>query len=167
MDEKSLTLAAEEAINDLQLDCQVNEVCRSPKRDEWCIQFTGKYGQFCDEFKNQFGKENSSEVAREKIKSYLLKQITKIRSSTGRKRAGGRQMAKKRESGNTTSGTPLKAVESVIEQATKVVSPVIDQASAAAKTVIDTAAGAASTVTSAARNASPVTVEVRRTSRRS
>ena len=37
MDEKSLTLAAEEAINDLQLDCKVNEVCRSPKRDEWCI----------------------------------------------------------------------------------------------------------------------------------
>src|SRR5215210_7262274 len=86
MDEQAITGAAEEAINDLQLDCKIKDVCRSPNGEQWCVQFSGKYGQFCDDFKDQFEKENSSSLVREKIKSHLLKQVTKIRSTTGKSR---------------------------------------------------------------------------------
>src|SRR5215212_2537961 len=86
MDERAINGAAIEAIKDLELDCEIKEVRQLAGKDEWCIQFSGKYGQFCDDFKNQFGKENSASVIREKIKSHLLKQVSKIRSGTGRRR---------------------------------------------------------------------------------
>src|ERR671939_1791524 len=147
MDEESIKRAAGEAINDLQLDCEIKEVCRSPDGSEWCVQLAGNYGQFCDEFKNQFGRENSFAVTREKIKSYLLKQVVKIRSSTGRKRMGGNTMAEKRKrSGGSALTAPLKVVEEVVGQATEMASPVMDQAAAVTKTALDTAASAAQSI---------------------
>ena len=86
MEEKSIKRAAQEAVNDLELDCEVKEVCRSPNGDEWCVQFSGSYSQFCDKFQDQFERDNSTSVVREKIKKHLIKQVDKIRRSTGKAR---------------------------------------------------------------------------------
>lgn len=128
MDEQAIKRAAEEAMSDLQLDCEVKEVCRSSGGDEWCVQFSGKYGQFCDEFKNQFGKENNPRIVQEKIKRHLLKQVTKIRSSTGKSR---RPKAKsENESSTQTSlmSAPLEVVGEVLSRASQMAGSVVEQA---------------------------------------
>jgi hypothetical protein len=155
MDERAINGAAIEAIRDLDIDCEIKEVCQSG--DEWCIQFSGKYGQFCDSFKNQFGKESSPQVTREKIKSHLIKVVNKIRSGTGRKR----KAAESRQSdGLETEGgilsAPLKMVGEVFDRVAGIAGIVINQAS----TVADSAR---EVVADAAANLSPVTIEVQST----
>jgi hypothetical protein len=160
MDERAVNGAAIEAIRDLELDCEIKDVCERSGRDGWCIQFSGKYGQFCDEFKNQFGKENSSQVIREKIKAHLIKQVNKIRSSTGRKRkttaSETNERSQPEESGILSA--PLKMLGEVFDRVAGVTGVVVDQASVVAETARDAVADAAS-------NLSPVTIEVRSTTR--
>jgi hypothetical protein len=157
MDERAINGAAIEAISDLDIDCEIKEVCQSG--DEWCVQFSGKYGQFCDSFKNQFGKESSPQVIREKIKSHLIKVVNKIRSGTGRKRKSAvsdRSDSRERESGILSA--PLKMVGEVFDRVAGIASIAIDQASTVADAARDVVADAAS-------NISPVTIEVRSTTR--
>jgi hypothetical protein len=159
MDERAINGAAIEAINDLQLDCEIKDVCKSSGGDEWCIQFSGKYGHFCDGFKNQFGKESSSEVIREKIKGYLIKQVNKIRTTTGRRRkAAVADTGEKREPESGILAAPLKIIEDLFDRATSIAGGVVSQASSVAETARDTVADVAA-------NISPVTIEVRSTTR--
>lgn len=156
MDERAINGAAIEAINDLELDCEIKDVCQS-SGDEWCIQFSGKYGTFCDGFKNQFGKESSSQVIREKIKGYLIKQVHKIRSKTGRRRKPAIiETQEKREQESGILAAPLRIVGELFDRAAGIAGSVVNQASTIAETARETVADAAS-------NISPVTIEIRST----
>jgi hypothetical protein len=161
MDERAINGAAIEAIRDLELDCEIKDVCQRSGGEEWCIQFSGKYGQFCDKFKNQFEEESSPQVIREKIKSHLIKQVNKIRSSTGRKRKPA--VSEESESRSSEGGilsTPLKMIGEVFDRVTGIAGGVISQAATVAETARDAVADVAA-------NISPVTVEVRSTTRTS
>lgn len=83
MDADTIKREALDAILDLQLDSSVTNVTHSGKN--WCVQFEGEYGQFCDSFQNQFERDNSPRVIREKIKKHLLGQITQLRNKGGRR----------------------------------------------------------------------------------
>ena len=159
MDERAVNGAAIAAVNALQLDCEIKDVCRSSGGDEWCIQFSGKYGRFCDGFKNQFGEESSAEVIREKIKGYLIKQVNKLRSTTGRRRRPA--VAESREKHETESSiftAPLKLVEELFDRAVSIAGGVVGQAANVAETARDAVADVAANIT-------PVTIEVRSTRR--
>src|ERR1051325_9854751 len=130
MDERAVNGAAIEAIHDLEVDCEIKEVCKGSGKDEWCVQFSGKYGQFCDNFQNQFGQENSPEVMREKIKAFLIKQVAKIRGNTGRKRKPARDAREEREPSGGMLTEPLKLVGEVFGRATEMATQVVSQASA-------------------------------------
>ena len=135
MDERTVNGAAMEAVSDLGVDCEIKEVCKGSGAGEWCVQFSGKYGRFCDNFQNQFGQENSPEVMREKIKAFLIKQVARIRSSTGRKRRPAAAAA--RESRDARGGfltEPLKVVGEALGRATGLASQVIGRASDVAET---------------------------------
>jgi hypothetical protein len=84
MGEEIIRREASLAIDDLELDVAVTAVTQSG--DNWCVQFAGDYTQFCDTFKNQFKRDNSPRVIREKIKKHLMGQITQLRNK-GRNRA--------------------------------------------------------------------------------
>jgi hypothetical protein len=155
MDEGAINGAAIEAIKDLEIDCEIKEVRQPAGGDEWCIQFSGKYGQFCDEFKNQFGEESSHQVIREKIKSHLIKQVSKIRSGTGRKRQPAvSETDGSRETEDGILAAPLKMVGEVFDRLAGITGIVISQATTAAETAREAVADAAS-------NLPPVTIEVR------
>lgn len=158
MDEQAITRAAEEAVSALQLDCKVKEVCRSPGGDQWCVQFSGKYGQFCDDLKNQFGEENSSRVVQEKIKSHLLKQVTKIRSSTGKSRRPRTALSDEGKTQSSTIGAPFQMIEDVLGRASQIAGEVVQRA-------VGVADAARETVAQVAENIGPVTVEIRSDSR--
>jgi uncharacterized protein YoxC len=154
MDEQAIKRAAEEAVNDLQLDCEIKNVCRSPNRDEWCVQFSGKYGQFCDDLKNQFEKENSPRVVREKIKSHLLKQVTKIRSSTGKSRRGRTNPSDEGQAQSSQMSGTFKMIEDAFNRASEIAGEVVQQFAGVAEV-------ARETVGNIAESVSPVSVEVR------
>jgi hypothetical protein len=154
MDEQAITRAAEEAVNDLQLDCKINKVCRSPRGDQWCVQFSGKYGQFCDDLKNQFGKDNSARVVQEKIKSHLLKQVTKMRSNTGKTRRPRANPSDEGQAQGTIMSAPLKMIEDAFNRATEIAGEVVKQ-------VAGVAGAAQETVANMAESISPVTIEIR------
>ncbi|HEV7375640.1 MAG TPA: hypothetical protein VGN95_13035 [Pyrinomonadaceae bacterium] len=154
MDEQAITRAAEEAVNDLQLDCKINKVCRSPRGDQWCVQFSGKYGQFCDDLKNQFGKENSARVVQEKIKGHLLKQVTKIRSNTGKTRRPRINPSDEGQMQSTIMSAPLKMIEDAFNRASQIAGEVVGQ-------VAGVAGAARETVANVAESISPVTIEIR------
>lgn len=160
MDERAINGAAIEAVHDLEVDCEIKEVCKGSGKDEWCVQFSGKYGQFCDNFQNQFGQENSPEVMREKIKSFLIKQVAKIRSSTGRKRKPAADAGDdSRDSASRLLTEPLKLVGEVLSRATGMATQVVSQASAVAETARATLSGA-----DLGSAADPVTAGVQATS---
>jgi hypothetical protein len=137
--ENSIKRAAQEAVNDLELECEVREICRSPSGDEWCVQFSGNYSQFCDKFQDQFEKDNSSLVAREKIKRHLLKQVEKIRRSTGKTRRPKAKDDAHAEGASGILSAPLKMIGDVLGGATQIAGGVIDSAvgvaDAASKTI--------------------------------
>jgi hypothetical protein len=83
MDAETIKREAGEALLDLELDATVSNVTQNGKN--WCVQFAGDYGQFCDSFQNQFERDNSTHVIREKIKKHLLAQITQLRNKGGRR----------------------------------------------------------------------------------
>lgn len=125
MEKEDITRAAEGAIGDLQLDCTVTEITRPMGKNTWCIQFSGSFGQLCDEFHDKTGKENSSRVVREKIKRFFLKQRKPTRivrgrpSSTRSVSAGG---------GENLLGTLLSVGQQAIEQASRITSEVVERA---------------------------------------
>lgn len=139
MDKEEVRRAAGEAINDLQLDCEITEINSPIGKDVWCIQFTGSYGQFCDSFHDKAGKENSARLIREKIKRFFLKQrkparIVRGRSSAGReRRAGG-------GGESNILGALLEAGEGAIKQAVRIGSEVIERAATVNRTVLETEA---------------------------
>lgn len=154
MDERAINGAAIEAVRDLDVDCEINEVCKGSEAGEWCVQFSGKYGRFCDNFQNQFGQENSPEVMREKIKAFLIKQVAKIRSSTGRKRRPAASAAREdRDTGGGILTEPLKLVGEVLGRATGLAGEVISRASDVAET-------ARATLSAADLDASPPAASV-------
>ncbi len=135
MDERAINGAAVEAIRDLDVDCEIKEVCKGSGAGEWCVQFSGKYGRFCDNFQSQFGQENSPEVMREKIKAFLIKQVARIRSSTGRKRRPVAAAAREsQDAGGGILTGPLKVVGEALGRATGLASQVIGRASDVAET---------------------------------
>ncbi|HUQ32473.1 MAG TPA: hypothetical protein VM095_10150 [Pyrinomonadaceae bacterium] len=165
MDERAINGAAIEAIHDLELDCEIKDVCRRSGGEEWCIQFSGKYGQFCDKFKNQFDEESSPQVMREKIKSYLIKQVSKIRSSTGRKRKPAvKDNSESRSSEGGILSAPLKMIGEVFDRVTGIAGGVMEQAATVAGTARDAVADVAADV---AANIPPVTIEVKSVTRAS
>jgi hypothetical protein len=83
MDAETIKREAREALLDLKLDSNVSNITQSGKN--WCVHFEGDYGQFCDSFQNQFERDNSARVIREKIKKHLLGQITQLRNKGGRR----------------------------------------------------------------------------------
>ena len=160
MDERAINGAAIEAINDLDLNCEIKEVCKGSGEDEWCIQFSGKYGQFCDNFQNQFKQENSAQVIREKIKAHLIKQVAKIRGNTGRRRKPAvAEALESRDGAGGLLAEPLKMAGEVLGRATGIAGEVISQASAIAETARATLAAAD------LDRLAPATIEVRSTTR--
>lgn len=154
VDEKSIKRSAKEAVNDLELDCEVKEVCRSPSDDEWCVQFSGSYSQFCDKFQDQFEHDNSPLVVREKIKRHLLKQVDKIRRSTGKTRRAKPKPADTPQAESNILTAPLKMIGDVLGGASQVAGGVIEQAA-------DIANAARQTVANMSDEIVPVKVEIR------
>jgi hypothetical protein len=136
IDEQVITRAAEAAVSDLQLDCRIEKVFQHPRNnDRWCIQFTGDYGQFCDEFRNKSGEENSPELIREKVKSHFLKMRKPVRVRRGRSPQTG-----SRAQGSTLAAAPLELVGQAIDQTTRLVGEVVNQVSSLARSALDTEA---------------------------
>jgi hypothetical protein len=133
-DEQAIKSAAQAAINDLQLDCRVEKIFAHPHRsDKWCIQFTDDYGQFCDEFRNESGEENSPRLIREKVKSYFLKMRKPVRVRRGRK-----PRADKQES--ILPDLSMGIVGEAIGQTTRLVGEVVNQVSDLARSALETEA---------------------------
>jgi hypothetical protein len=124
MDKEDIKRAAEQAVSDLHLDCEITDITRPLGKDSWCIQFTGSYGQFCDDFKDKAGSENSARVVREKIKRFFLKQRKPVRIVRG-KAQGGRAA---RQSGGDLLGTLLAAGEQVLKEASRITGEVMERA---------------------------------------
>lgn len=157
MDERMIKRAAFEAVSDLELDCEIKEVCRSPDGDEWCVQFSGNYSQFCDRFQDQFERDNSAQVVREKIKRHLIKQIDKVRRSTGKTRRPKNAKSEGQQADNNLTTSPLNLIGDVISRATGVAGDVMEQAAGIAS-------AARQTLSSAADSISPVTIEIKSSS---
>ena len=136
MDEQVIRRAAEAAVNDLRLDCGIEKVSRHPRSNEkWCVQFTGDYGQFCDEFHNKSGQENSPEVIREKIKNYFLKMRKPVRV-----RRGSSHQTERGAQGGLFAAAPLEIVGQAIDQTIRLVGEVVNQVSGLARSALDTEA---------------------------
>jgi hypothetical protein len=134
--EQELTRAAEAAINDLQLDCRVERVFKHPNSgDKWCIRFSGDYGQFCDEFRNASGEENSPRLIREKVKGYFIKRRQSVRV----RRGSTSKTDKGRRESNLTS-MPIELARQTLDQTTRFVGEVIGQVSDLARSALDTEA---------------------------
>jgi hypothetical protein len=136
-DEQAITRAAEAAINDLLLNCRVEKVFEHPKhKDKWCIRFTNDYGQFCDEFRNESGQENSPRLIREKVKNYFLKMRKPVRVRRGSKKT----TADKGKLESLLPAAPLEIVGQALDQTTRLVGEVINQVSGLARSALDTEA---------------------------
>ena len=136
LDEQVITRAAEAAVNDLQLDCRIEKVFQHPRnKEKWCIQFTGEYGQFCNEFRNKDGEENSPKLIREKIKSYFLRMRKPVRIRRGSSHMAG---AERQES--ILPAAPLEIVGQAIDQTTRLVGDVINQVAGLARSALATEA---------------------------
>ncbi|HEV2915187.1 MAG TPA: hypothetical protein VGX92_18055 [Pyrinomonadaceae bacterium] len=136
MDKEVITRAAREAVNDLQLDCEITEVGKPFGKTTWCVQFTGSYGQFCDEFQDKAGKENSARVIREKIKRFFLKQRKPTRIVRGK---GPATKSRSRTEGNLL-GTLMEVGEQALRQASRITSEVVERASTLNRAVLKTEA---------------------------
>jgi hypothetical protein len=135
MDEKLIASAAEAAVNDLQLDCQVTSIYR--RKDAWCVKFSGSYREYCDEFRSRFGEENSVLVVREKIKRHLFKSP----KPTGRRKGVSNRSA---ITGPESSllDLPLQIAGGALEQTTRIAGEIINETVNAAETAIKTVSDA-------------------------
>jgi hypothetical protein len=136
MDKEDIKRAAEQAVSDLRLDCEITDITRPLGRDTWCIQFTGSYGQFCDEFHDKAGKDNSARLIREKIKRFFLKQRKPARVVRGKAQATQRT----RQAGGDLLGTLLAAGEQVLKQASRITGEAIERATNLNQAVLKTEA---------------------------
>lgn len=143
--EQFIKEAAAAALSDLQIEAEAKLVSNS--KDKWCIQFTADYSQFCDSFRDRFGKENSFELIREKIKRHILKQQqNKIRSGVRIRK--GKPQQRESASDNLLE-TAVKTIESVATQTAGVAGEIFNQASSlpeTALTVLDNATKAISQI---------------------
>jgi hypothetical protein len=146
LNEQSIKDAAAAALHHLQLDVEAKAV--SADGDAWCIQFTADYNQFCDSFRDQFGKENSFELIREKVKRHILKQQqNKIRAGVRIRRGKTKRPAPQPA---TLFETTLKTIEDIAGQTAEFAGEVIHQASSlpeAALRTLDEATKAANSTT--------------------
>lgn len=136
MDKEVITRAAREAVNDLQLDCEVTDVSKPFGKNTWCVQFTGSYGQFCDEFHDKQGKENSARLIREKIKRYFLKQRKPTRIVRGK--GPPAKGTSRRE--NDLLGTIMQVGEQALKQASRITGEVVERASTLNRAMLKTEA---------------------------
>lgn len=139
MDAETIKSEASEAIQDLELDSKVSQVSQSGKN--WCVQFEGDYGQYCDSFQNQFERDNSPRVIREKIKKHLLAQITQLRNK------GGRRTTKKAFDDETERANMTELFQEAITQTTRAIGEVVDRTLGVTGTAIQSANDVAETVT--------------------
>jgi hypothetical protein len=138
MDAETIRQEASDAILDLELDSKVTQVVQSGKN--WCVQFEGDYGQYCDSFQNQFERDNSPRVIREKIKKHLLGQITQLRNK------GGRRTTKKSFDDEARPNMP-ELVQEAVTQTARAIGDAIDRTLGFTGTVTQAASDAAQTVT--------------------
>lgn len=136
MDKEVIERAAKEAVQALQLDCDVTEITKPLGKDVWCLQFTCGYGQFCDSFHDKAGEENSARVIREKIKRFFLKQRKPTRIVRGRPASA----TTRRTPESNLLSTLLEAGEGVLKEATRITGEVIDRAANLNRTVLETEA---------------------------
>ncbi len=123
LDEQEITRAAQAAVEDLQLEVEVKSVAAEGER--WCVQFTADYNQFCDSFRDQFGKANSFELIREKIKRHILKQQqSKIRAGVRVRRAKPKPSA----SSDSLLETAWKTIEGAVSQTAEAAGEIVNQA---------------------------------------
>lgn len=151
MDAETIKREAGEALRDLELDSVPGAVTQSGKN--WCIQFSGDYGQFCDSFQNQFEHDNSPRVIREKIKKHLLGQITLLRNK------GGRRTTKKGFDEQEGGPNVTELFQEAMTQTTRAIGEAIDRTLGVTRTAIESAGDVAETVTTG-------TAEVLRTAER-
>jgi hypothetical protein len=137
MDAETIKREAREALLDLKLDSNVSNITQSGHN--WCVQFEGDYGQFCDSFQNQFEHDNSPRVVREKIKKHLLGQITQMRNK------GGRRTTKKgfdeQDSRNVT-----ELFQEAVSETTRAIGEAIDRTLGVTGATIKAAGDVAETV---------------------
>lgn len=146
LNERSIRDAAAAALQSLQLDVEVKAV--EANGDDWCVQFTADYNQFCDSFRDQFGKENSFELVREKIKRYILKQQqNKIRAGVRIRRGKTKQAAPPPASFFETA---MQTLEGIASQTTDLAGEVVKQASRLPETALETLDQATTAATSTA-----------------
>lgn len=69
--QQELTRAARQAIDELNLPCEVVTVSNAPGRDGWSIQFTTGYGQLTAGFHDEAGRIYSRQQIVEIIKDHL------------------------------------------------------------------------------------------------
>jgi hypothetical protein len=140
MDAETIKREAGMALEDLELDSSVSQVTHSG--GSWCIHFSGDYGQFCDSFQDQFGRDSSARVIREKIKKHLLGQITQLRNK------GGRRTTRKGfdEEADRLDATEL--FQETITQTTRAMGEAIDRTLGVTGAVIKSANDVAETLTS-------------------
>lgn len=137
MEKEDIKRAAEQAVSDLRLDCEITDITRPLGKDAWCIQFTGSYGQFCDSFHDKKGNENSARVVREKIKRFFLKQRKPVRIVRGRPQTGRRSAGR---GGSGLLDTLLAAGEQVFKEASRITGEVMERAGNLNEAVLKTEA---------------------------
>jgi hypothetical protein len=157
LDEQSIRKAAEAALQDLQIEVEAKSV--SEDKDRWCIQFASEYSQFCDSFRDQFGKDNSFELIREKIKRHLLKQQqNKIRSGVRFRRGKPQPQQQHQLASDNLLDTAVKTIEAVASQTAGLAGEIINQASSlpeTVSTVLDNATTAISQISAPAPQHAP------------
>ncbi|HEX8000409.1 MAG TPA: hypothetical protein VF528_18650 [Pyrinomonadaceae bacterium] len=135
--------AAAAALSDLQLDVEAREVVADG--DDWCVRFSTEYSQFCDSFHDQYGKENSFELVREKIKRHILKhQQKKIRAGVRIRRGKTERPAEP----PSLFETAAKAFGEVAGQTAGITGEIINQAAKLPETALKVVDEAAKVVSS-------------------
>lgn len=142
MDAETIRGEASAAIEDLELESSVSNVAQSGQN--WCVQFEGDYGQYCDSFKNQFERDNSPRVIREKIKKHLLSQITQLRNK------GGRRTTKKGFDDEAGRANMTELLQEAVTQTTRAIGEVVERTLSVTGSAIQSANDASETVTARA-----------------
>lgn len=144
LDEQVIKEAATAAVHDLQLDAEVKSVSADGER--WRIQFTVDYGEFCDSLRDSFGKENSFDLIREKVKRHILKQQqNKIRSGVRIRR--GKQ--ERRATSSNLVATAAETIAEVVNQTAVVTGAIFGQAARLPRQALAALADAAETAATA------------------
>lgn len=146
MDEEIIRREASEAMLDLELDSTISSVTHSDNK--WCIQFENGYGRFCDTFQNQFDRDNSPRVIREKIKKHLLGQITQLRNK------GSVKARKKGFSAEEDRGPDVTELfQAAVTQTTRAIGEAVDRTLGVTGATIKSAGDLSQTISAKATEA--------------